>query len=109
MCLETMCLETMCLETMCLETMCLETMCLETMRDPVARLPPGGRITGQHIMQPKNRGGRRPPRGFRSAIGPVQLGTAAFGFSGKAALLAVPRSRSSAILIALSSDSFGGT
>ena len=45
--------------------------------------------------------------GAIAAIG--ALGTAAFGFGGNAALLAVPRNRSSAILIALSSDSFGGT
>src|SRR5580698_8142371 len=38
-----------------------------------------------------------------------QFGTAVFGLGGKAALLAVPRSRSRPILSALSSDSFGGT
>ena len=45
------------------------------------------------------------------ASGPLaaQLGTAAFGFGGKAASLVAPRRRSSAILSALSSFSSGGT
>ena len=39
----------------------------------------------------------------------IQLGTAAFGFGGKAASLIVPRRRSSASLSARSSFSSGGT
>jgi hypothetical protein len=78
---------------------------------------------GEHItafpqrVVPPAGGGANNKRPGRHMAAPVfsfvsrlfdQFGTAAFGFGGNAALLAVPRNRSSAILIALSSDSFGG-
>ena len=73
----------------------------------------GPRLAGICGETTKNRGGTWPPRSSLCLTLNWRLidqfGTAAFGFGGNAALLAVPRNRSSAILIALSSDSFGGT
>jgi hypothetical protein len=57
----------------------------------------------------ENNGYGLPPPVFASGPLAAQLGTAAFGFGGKAASLVAPRRRSSAILSALSSFSSGGT
>ena len=71
------------------------------------------RLFRDHVLSKrvhkKVRGGPKAAPHFAYVVRSCQFGTAAFGFGGKAALLAVPRKRSSAILIALSSLSFGGT
>ena len=72
----------------------------------------GGKIGGKRLPRKNDLQGAEPsvaPPRVRIRTPAAQLGTAAFGFGGKAASVIVPRRRSSAILSALSSFSSGGT
>jgi hypothetical protein len=99
-------------------------LCQWDVREPIAQAegtdPTSTRIAAkirERVPLPRPRPGAagRPSNGVGLDNSPiaksaaVQLGTAAFGFGGKAASLVAPRRRSSAILSALSSFSSGGT
>ena len=76
--------------------------------EPAALSPVSGLLGLRTTAQKQKRGGSWPPRIWDQESA-AQLGTAAFGFGGKAASVIAPRNRSSASLSALSSFSSGGT